>query len=139
MDGGTLTIPEAKMKNAYLSSGTGKVVKVAADGYRTLVFRDLTIYDKLPSVFPQTTEWVDGSLYIDLTDTSASYSYYSVDDVYQDGTDITSSVQTPKSSNSYRLVIPKEQFEGLSGTVSIRITGSTAYTLPELVISVDLP
>lgn len=139
VNGGTLTIPADKMKSAYLSSGTGKVVKIAAEGYRTLVFRNLTIYDKLPSVFPQTTEWIDGSLYINLTDTSASYSCYSVNKVYLDGTEITSSVQTPKSSNSYRLIIPKDQFDGQSGTASIRITGSTAYTLPELVISVELP
>ncbi|QOX64424.1 hypothetical protein FRZ06_14270 [Anoxybacterium hadale] len=136
---GTLTIPADKMKNAYLSSGTEKVIKVTADGYRTLVFRNLTIYDKLSSVYPQTTEWIDGNLHINLTDTSTSYSYYSVNKVYLDGTNITSSVQTPKSSNAYRLVIPKDQFEELTGTVSIRITGSTSSALPELVISVDLP
>ena len=136
--GGNASISPEKMKSAYVSAGTGKTIKVTAAGYRTLVLKNVTIYEKLASVFRQTTEWKDGSLSIDLTDTSSSSSYYSVSKVYINGTE-TTNITKPSYSNGYKLILPVGNFNGLSGAVQIKITGSSSSNLPELLIDVVIP
>ncbi|MBN7772273.1 hemoblobin-interacting domain-containing protein [Clostridium aminobutyricum] len=136
--GGDVSIPADKMKNAYVSAGTGKTIKVTAAGYRTLVLKNITIYEKLASAFQQTITWNDGgSLSIDLNDTSSSY--YSVSKVYVNGTE-TTMITKPSYSNGYKLLLSAGNFTGLSGTtVQIKITGSSSSNLPELLIDVVIP
>lgn len=135
-DGGKISISADDMKSAY--SGKGQAVKISADGYRTVMLANVTVYDKPSSAFPQTAEWIEGSLSVDLKDSTTSYSSYSVDKVYLD--DSAVSTFTKPSYPNYKLIIPASNFSELSGkTVKIKITGPSYSNLPELMISVMVP
>jgi hypothetical protein len=134
-DGGKISISADDMKSA--PSGKGQAVKISADGYRAVILANVTVYDKPSSAFPQTTEWPDSSLSIDLKDSTTSYSSYSVDKVYLDDSAVSF---TKPSYPNYKLIIPASNFSTLSGkTVQIKITGPSYSNLPELTISVIVP
>lgn len=137
-NGGTVSISAGDMKN-YASYGTGQGVKITADGYRTILFKNKTVYDKPSNTFPQTAEWAGRSLSIDLKENNVSASY-PVDKVYIDN-NLAVKVTKPSSATSYKLVLSEDNFsEDLSGKqIKIRIVSASYYYLPELIIDATVP
>ncbi|MGE4549102.1 MAG: hemoblobin-interacting domain-containing protein [Intestinibacillus sp.] len=141
IDGARLVISETDIKAQSLSAGTGKTIRIYADGYRTMEFTGLTVYGKAADAFDRTVAWDNGKLTIDLTETGTSYGYYSVGSVYVNETKLASYTHYSTAySKPYKLTINKEVFDGYLGqTVTIRIVPSTSYNYPELVFSVAVP
>ncbi|WP_312047728.1 hemoblobin-interacting domain-containing protein [Anaerotignum sp.] len=125
-DSGKITIGVNELKYLY---GTGKSVKITADGYRSIMFTNVTIYDKLASDYSRETKWTEQGLEVNLNETGNS-SYYSIKKVFVDGIEVEAEkIIAPSYSNNYTLVIKPEVFNPLNGQrVSIKITSYSAYT-----------
>ena len=135
-ESGKVTIAASEMKYLY---GTGQTMKIVADGYRSVVFSNVTVYDKLATAYSRETTWTEKGLEINLKETTGS-SYYSYKKVFVNDDEIaTSKIIAPSYSNNYTLIIKPEVFLGLEGErVSIRITNYSAYN-EDINLDVEVP
>lgn len=134
-ENGKVTIGANELKYLY---GTGKSVKITADGYRSILFTNVTIYDKLADEYSRETKWTEQGLEINLKETGNS-GYYSIKKVFVDGNEIASAkITAPSYSNNYTLVIKPEVFDLLHGQrVAIKISSYSSYT-QDIDLSVDV-